>query len=80
MRSGNTSLVVTDTFELSGIAFGTIVVVAAYHLAWALAPAHLREAPDTVVEGPNLVLNEPGMYAQDDRDGRLDPPRRFSRD
>ena len=40
---GNTSLVVTDDFELQGIALGTIVVLVSYHLLRAIAPAHLRD-------------------------------------
>ncbi len=63
---GNTSLVFSDTFSLAGIALGTIVAVGAYHLARALAPAHLKG----IEGGPSLVLNEPGMYEQDPDDGR----------
>src|SRR4051794_38676741 len=69
---GNTSLKITDNFSLSGIALGTIVAIVAYHLAYALAPAHLKEAIDrreAVDEGPSLVLNEPGMYREDDVEG-----------
>ncbi|BCJ74889.1 nitrate reductase [Catellatospora sp. IY07-71] len=40
---GNTSLVFSDTFELSGIALGTIVTIVGYHLARWLAPEYLRE-------------------------------------
>lgn len=58
---GNVSLKITDTFQLSGIALGTIVVVVGWHLARALAAPHLR---DTVDAGPTLVLNEPGMYEE----------------
>ncbi len=39
---GNTKLVFSDTFSLEGIALGTIVTIAAYHLAVALAPADLK--------------------------------------
>jgi len=66
---GDVSLKITDTFTLSGIAFGTIVTIVAYHLAHFLAPAHLREAADhgrAIDEGPSLVLNDPGMYTEDD--------------
>jgi uracil-xanthine permease len=41
---GNVSLVFTDTFSLGGIALGTIVAVAGWHLARALAPAEMKEA------------------------------------
>jgi uracil-xanthine permease len=40
---GNTSLKITDDFELAGIAFGTIVTVVGYHLVRAIAPPHLIE-------------------------------------
>jgi uracil-xanthine permease len=40
---GNTSLVFSSSFELSGIALGTIVTIVGYHVARAIAPAHLRE-------------------------------------
>ncbi len=58
---GNTSLKVTDTFELSGIALGTIVTVVGWHLARALAPAHLR---DSAVGGTSLVVDAPGAYEE----------------
>lgn len=63
---GNTSLEITDDFELSGIALGTLVAVVFYHLARAVAPAHLREA----AEGTMLSVGEPGMYEVDDDDRR----------
>ncbi|MGI8652953.1 MAG: uracil-xanthine permease family protein [Geodermatophilaceae bacterium] len=44
---GNVTLVFTDTFSLSGIALGTIVAVAGWHLARVLAPAELQEALTT---------------------------------
>lgn len=40
---GNVTLKFTDTFSLSGIALGTIVVVTGYHALRAMAPAHLKE-------------------------------------
>jgi uracil-xanthine permease len=40
---GNTSLVFSDSFSLSGIALGTIVTIGAWHLARVIAPPHLRE-------------------------------------
>jgi uracil-xanthine permease len=58
---GNTSLVFSDNFVLTGIALGTIVTIVAYHAAKAMAPPHLRDA----VDGPSIVLNEPGMYDVD---------------
>ena len=43
---GNTALKLSSTFELSGIALGTIVTIAAYHLARAFAHADLRADHD----------------------------------
>ena len=48
---GDTTLVITDNFQISGIAFGTIVTVVAFHLARLIAPPYLQEqlrrsAPD----------------------------------
>jgi len=40
---GNTSLVFSSSFELSGIALGTIVTIVGYHVARAIAPPHLRQ-------------------------------------
>ncbi len=52
---GDTSLEITDTFVLSGIALGTIVTIAAYHLARAVAPAHLKE-------GALVSIGRPGLH------------------
>ena len=49
---GNTTLKVTNDFQLTGIALGTIVVLVFYHLARAIAPAHLREEGTMIVRGP----------------------------
>ena len=46
---GNTSLVLTKTFSLTGIAFGTIVAIAAYHMARALAPQHMNDSADGAI-------------------------------
>ncbi|MDX6740642.1 uracil-xanthine permease family protein [Actinocorallia sp. A-T 12471] len=42
---GNVSLTFTDSFELSGIALGTLIVVVGYHALRTLAPTHLRTEP-----------------------------------
>ncbi|ASY35947.1 MULTISPECIES: uracil-xanthine permease family protein [unclassified Streptomyces] len=39
---GGVSLKISDNFELSGIALGTLVVITGYHALRALAPAHLK--------------------------------------
>ncbi|WP_369137865.1 uracil-xanthine permease family protein [Modestobacter versicolor] len=41
---GNVNLTFTDNFSLGGIALGTIVAVAGWHLARALAPAEMKAA------------------------------------
>ena len=41
---GDVTLVFSDTFSLGGIALGTIVAVAGWHVARALAPAEMKEA------------------------------------
>lgn len=49
---GNVSLTLTDNFELSGIALGTLIVVIGYHALRALAPAHMKsERPLTESDG-----------------------------
>ncbi|MCZ2526145.1 uracil-xanthine permease family protein [Streptomyces sp. HB2AG] len=56
---GNVTLEFTDTFSLSGIALGTIIVLTGYHVLRRLAPEHMKgEAPlfDAVVPGGD----EPG--------------------
>ncbi len=59
---GDVSLQFTPGFTLSGIAFGTIVTVAVYHLAHALAPAELKRSR----QGAVLFIDEPGAYVDPD--------------
>ncbi|HOA67052.1 MAG TPA: solute carrier family 23 protein [Phycicoccus elongatus] len=59
---GNTSLKISDTFELAGIALGTIVTIAAYHLARAFAHADLRAAHDG---GAMLTVGHEGIEKVD---------------
>ena len=61
---GDVSLKVTDSFTLSGIAFGTLVTVFVYHLAHALAPAELKKD----AEGAVLIVDAPGAYRDEDSD------------
>ncbi|MEV6068817.1 solute carrier family 23 protein [Nocardia sp. NPDC052001] len=42
---GNVSMKFTDTFTLSGIALGTLVVITGYHVLRLLAPAHYKQEP-----------------------------------
>ncbi|WP_342372981.1 solute carrier family 23 protein [Propioniciclava soli] len=58
---GNVSLDLGGGFTLGGIALGTIVTVAVYHLARALAPAELKNRH----EGAVLIVDRPGAYAED---------------
>ncbi|HEX6578526.1 MAG TPA: solute carrier family 23 protein [Jiangellaceae bacterium] len=48
---GDTSLEITEDFVLSGIAFGTIVAVGAYHFAKAIAPPHMRDEGALILVG-----------------------------
>jgi uracil-xanthine permease len=41
---GNVTMHITDTFSLGGIALGTIIAVAGWHVARALAPAEMKAA------------------------------------
>jgi uracil-xanthine permease len=53
---GNTTLVFSDDFQLAGIALGTIVTVASYHLLRAISPEHLlaqqREEAAAAIPAP----------------------------
>jgi xanthine/uracil permease len=51
-------------WQLSGIAFGTLVTVIVYHLAHRLAPAELKDNP----EGAVLIVDRPGAYKGDPED------------
>jgi xanthine/uracil permease len=43
---GPVSMPITDDFELAGIALGTVVLLAGWHLLRVLAPAHMRAGLD----------------------------------
>jgi uracil-xanthine permease len=58
---GNTSIKFTDNFTLGGIALGTIVAVAGWHLARVLAPKHLQDA---AVGGTALIVDAPHAYEE----------------
>jgi uracil-xanthine permease len=62
---GNVTLKITDTFSLSGIAFGAIVSVVGWHVARALAPAEMRvalEAEGSFDEGTGPALGRTGGH------------------
>ncbi|MEU1207149.1 solute carrier family 23 protein [Nocardia sp. NPDC005825] len=48
---GNVSMKFTDTFTLSGIALGTLVVITGYHVLRVLAPAHFKGEEPLLDEG-----------------------------
>lgn len=56
---GGVSLKFTDSFELGGIALGTLVVIVGYHVLRAFAPPHLKG------EGPLL---DSGTSTYDSKD------------
>jgi hypothetical protein len=55
---------ITDDFTLEGIALGTIVLLAGYHLLRWLAPAHMRESLDrhTYEEGTGVAVGHTGVH------------------
>jgi uracil-xanthine permease len=63
---GGTSLKFSDNFTLSGIALGTIVAVAGWHLARVLAPKHLQDAAlaESKARGAGIVVDAPGAYRE----------------
>jgi uracil-xanthine permease len=63
---GDTSLAITTNFVLSGIALGTIVVIAAYHLARAVAPAELKSDD---AGGAIIVVGDEDTQKQEDIPG-----------
>ncbi|RIK14397.1 MAG: nitrate reductase [Acidobacteria bacterium] len=58
---GDTSLNISSTFSLAGIALGTIVVIAAYHLVAWLMPESMREANF----GTATIASPPGVQSLD---------------
>jgi hypothetical protein len=68
--ASNTTLVFSDNFQLSGIAPGTIMTIAAFHLVRLIAPPHLRQdqclegtgRPHEGGEGAAIIIDEPGAY------------------
>ena len=62
---GNTSLQITDDFELSGIALGTIVTLAGYHLARMVAPASMKD------DGAIIAVGHEGAHRDDQGTGNV---------
>lgn len=70
---GGVSLKFTDSFELSGIALGTIVVITGYHVLRALAPAHMKESAgerEPLLDAGTSSYDEYGESAEKDVHGR----------
>ncbi|MFK0294156.1 uracil-xanthine permease family protein [Streptomyces sp. NPDC090442] len=62
---GGVGLHLTSTFQLSGIALGTIVVLTGYHALKALAPAHLKEQRPLLDEGTSAYDRSAGSAEPD---------------
>jgi uracil-xanthine permease len=60
---GDTTLQITEDFSLAGIAFGTIVCLAAYHLARAVAPPEMKD------DGTMLAVGRSGLHHDEDVPG-----------
>lgn len=60
---GDVSLVVTETFTLSGIAFGTIVVLVMYHLCRFLLPAQATAEADEPSSGTTITVGGTGSHS-----------------
>jgi uracil-xanthine permease len=71
---GNTTLKITNDFQLAGIAFGTIVTIVTYHLVRLIAPPYLREQQRG--EGAVLVVDAPGAYKEEDEEPEPQPETR----
>ncbi|NHA66661.1 uracil-xanthine permease family protein [Phycicoccus flavus] len=78
---GDVSLSITQDFSLSGIALGTIVVVAGWHLARVLAPSEMRAAAEGAaisvgdhVYGDGRGVDDLGRAGRAGRDGHDPAP------
>ncbi|MEU1624676.1 solute carrier family 23 protein [Streptomyces sp. NPDC020096] len=56
---GGVSLKISSSFQLNGIALGTIVVLSGYHVLRLFAPAHMREQEPLLDEGTSAYDNAP---------------------
>ncbi len=64
---GNVTMKFSDTFTLSGIALGTLVVITGYHVLRALAPAHLKTQEPLLDSGTSSY--EAGTDGSGESDG-----------
>ncbi|MFF5921222.1 uracil-xanthine permease family protein [Streptomyces flavochromogenes] len=63
---GGVKLTFTDTFELGGIALGTIVVITGYHVLRAFAPAHLKQQEPLLDSGTSSYEGTSGESTSGD--------------
>ncbi len=75
---GGVSWQITKDFTLSGIAFGTIVAVAGWHLARVLAPAELRDAETASRRGGGARVG--GAASSSTRPARTSSPNPYDTD
>jgi len=66
MGVGNVELRISDDFSLTGIALGTIVAIAGWHLAKAIAPSELRARADAAGGTMISLGEEEGTYGDAD--------------
>ncbi|WP_279198353.1 solute carrier family 23 protein [Kitasatospora aureofaciens] len=71
---GNVTLKFTDTFSLSGIALGTLVVITGYHALRALAPAHLKTQEPLLDEGTSSYDEPSGGEGKGEGNGERRVP------
>ncbi len=63
---GDVSLQITETFNLAGIAFGTIVVLVMYHASRAIAPVDQRGEGIDPAGGTMISAGKEGLYNFDE--------------
>ncbi|ANW21144.1 uracil-xanthine permease family protein [Streptomyces clavuligerus] len=66
---GGVSLKISDSFELGGIALGTIVVITGYHVLRAFAPAHMKQQEPLLDAGTSTYDSDSGPSAEGGPDG-----------
>ncbi|RII19411.1 putative pyrimidine permease RutG [Streptomyces sp. YIM 130001] len=71
---GNVSIKISDNFELSGIALGTLVVITGYHALRAMAPPHLKSQEPLLDEGTSRYDAAAGTKSDEERPGDGQPP------
>lgn len=67
---GGVKLNISDSFELGGIALGTIVVITGYHALRYFAPAHLKQQEPLLDSGTSAYDEADGSPAGEPGDKR----------